>query len=94
MLKSLHGVSLVELLVALLLLELAGAAALTTALTTHRLNRTIATGTVTDIHRWTAVRAAEADSGCRNTSTPRAVSFPLAATASRPALAITLRCGR
>lgn len=93
MFKTRDGVSLVELLVALLLLELAGAAALTTAFTTHRLNRSIAAGTTTDLERWSLVRAAEADSSCRNSPIPVARSFPLVATSSRPALTVTLRCG-
>lgn len=88
-----RGESLVELLVALIILEIAGAAALATALTAERLGRHAQSGGIADAIRWQAYRQAERDSSCTAMPLPDSVALDFAATADRPGLATTVRCG-
>lgn len=91
---SRRGTSLVELLVALLILELAATAALAGALTVERVRRRGERGATTDAARWEAYRSAERATGCAGAATPQALSTTFAATAERPSLAASIRCGR
>ncbi|MES2305561.1 MAG: hypothetical protein V4558_08635 [Gemmatimonadota bacterium] len=88
------GSSLVELVVALLLLELAGAAALAAALTADRLGRRAQSASATDADRWERYRAAETAASCRNAAAPRATSLLLPESADRDSLRLVVRCGR
>lgn len=88
-----RGGSLIELVVALLLLELVGAAALAAALAADRLGRRAAKGATADQQRWEAYRQAEVASPCRGDSLPRASALLLPATPERAALAASVRCG-
>ena len=91
--SSRRGESLVELIVALVLLEVAGALALAAALSTERVSRHASLGSAEDQRRWEAYRAAELAPACVTAVTPAAVPLTLPATADRPALVTTLRCG-
>ena len=91
--KSERGVSLVELVVALLLLELAGAAALAAALTAERLGSRAARGAEVDARRWEGYRTAETAASCRGEAAPRAVPLRFPATAERESLLVVVRCG-
>lgn len=91
--QSRRGESLVELLVALLILEVAGILALTGALTLERLGRHARDGGSTDRARWEGYRAAEVAPACTGAGAPTAVALTLPATAERPVLATIVRCG-
>lgn len=88
-----RGSSLVELIVALLLLELAGAAALAVALTAHRAGQHVSRGGTTDIARWERYRREESDSGCRNDAVPFVIAVPFPATTERDSFTASVRCG-
>ena len=92
--KSRRGDSLIELLVALVLLEIAGTFALAAALSIERASRRAALGAARDQARWESYRAAEVAPACVGAVTPTAVPFALPATPERPAMATLLRCGR
>lgn len=92
--KSRRGDSLIELLVALVLLEIAGTFALAAALSIERVSRRAALGAVQDRARWESYRAAEVSPACVRASSPTVVPFSLRATPERPAMATLLRCGR
>ncbi|MEO5799791.1 MAG: hypothetical protein ABIZ70_08955 [Gemmatimonadales bacterium] len=91
---SRRGSSLVELVVALLLLEVAGAAALAAALTADRLGRRAQAGSATDASRWARYRETESSSGCRGAATPTATLLMLPAAPDRDSLQVVVRCGR
>lgn len=88
-----RGESLIELLVALVLLEIAGAAALAAALTAERLERRIDRGSADDVSRWEAYRARELEPSCRSAAEPDTGQEVFVATPERPALALVVRCG-
>ena len=88
-----RGASLVELVVALLLLELAGAAALAAALTADRLGRRAGRGTAVDAARWEEYRRAETAASCRGEPAPRLTALQFPATPERESLAVVVRCG-
>jgi hypothetical protein len=90
---SRRGDSLIELIVALLVLELAGAAALATALAAERLSRHGTGGARDDVARLSTYRAGETDSACVHAATADTVAFDFPATADRPALHLVWRCG-
>lgn len=92
--RSRRGESLIELVVALVLLELAGAMALGAALTANRAQRHASEGAADDAARWTTYREAEVAMPCIVSATPLAMVLPLPATAIRPALMTSVRCGR
>ncbi|MES2124139.1 MAG: hypothetical protein V4503_05570 [Gemmatimonadota bacterium] len=87
------GTTLIELVVALLLLELVGAAALAAAFTADRLGRRVATGAATDLARWEAYRAAEVTGACRGAAAPDTIVLRFSATAGRDSLTTRVRCG-
>ncbi|HEY3933614.1 MAG TPA: hypothetical protein VGL65_03270 [Gemmatimonadales bacterium] len=91
--SSRQGDSLIELIVALVLLECIGAAALATALAVERLDRHAMGGAMTDAARWEEYRDAETGSTCAGTDTPDTGATVFPATADRPALSVTWRCG-
>lgn len=91
---STKGTSLVEVLVALTILTIAGAATHGALLLTERLGRQAAAGSATDRLRWETVQAAATAPACRAAPAPSAVSLTLPATADRPALTTWIRCGQ
>ena len=66
-----RGASLLELLVALLLLELVGLGALSAALTADRIGRRLGLASQTDAERWSRLRASAVDPGCDDSLPPR-----------------------
>lgn len=89
-----RGDSLIELLVALVLLEIAGTFALAAVLSIERASRRAALGAAQDRARWESYRAAEVSPACIQTGNPTVVPFSLPATPERPAMATLLRCGQ
>ena len=92
--RNRRGESLMELLVALVILEVVGATSLAAALAVERLNRHAERGGTTDAARWHDYRARETLTGCADAATMDSVPLVFPATADRPALATLLRCGR
>ena len=92
--RSRRGESLVELIVALLILELVGAGALAAALTAERLGRHAASGAAADAARWEAYRTFEILPACVDAAEPAAVALDFPVTPDRPALVTLARCGR
>ncbi|MGH7524877.1 MAG: hypothetical protein ACREK8_11260 [Gemmatimonadales bacterium] len=90
---SRRGESLVELIVALVLLELAGSLALATALTAEHLARHAAAVSSTDASRWQEYRSRELLPGCLAALAPDTVPLWFPPTSDRPGLATTVRCG-
>ena len=91
---STRGESLVELIVALVMLEIGGAAALAVALTSQRLTLRTHNGAETDALRWESYRDVETDSSCTRVSSPLAAELNFEATPERPALSVSVRCGK
>jgi hypothetical protein len=89
-----RGESLVELIVALVLLELAGAAALATALTAERLDRHATRGAAVDAMRWESYRALETLPSCTGSPAPDTIAILFPVTPDRPGLETVFRCGR
>lgn len=87
------GTSMVEVLVALTILTIAGAATHSALLLTERLGRQAAAGSATDRLRWETVQAAATAPACRTATTPSAIALTLPATPDRPALTTYIRCG-
>ena len=85
------GFTLIEVLVGLVLLEIAAAGALTVAVIAERQSRALRDGAAVDLARYNLVRATEA--ACRNNAVPLAVPLLLPASGPRPPLTVTLRCG-
>lgn len=88
------GTSLLEVIVALVLLEFLAVATLHSVLHTQRLARTIAATGAVDIARLESVRVAAAHPGCRDAAVPTLVPLALDAAPRRPAITVLLRCGR
>lgn len=88
------GTSLVELLVALVLLGIAGVWVLGAALAVTRLDRQARSRSRTDLGRRDTLAALTAAPDCRSGDTPRATAVVLPADSGRPALTTTIRCGR
>ena len=91
---SRRGESLVELIVALVILEIIGSAALAAALTVERLGRHARDGAAEDAARWRSYRAAETSNGCVTATAPDTIALVFPATPDRPQLNTTVRCGR
>jgi hypothetical protein len=89
-----RGESLIELIVALVILELAGAAALATALAVERFDRHAARGAADDAARWQSYRERETLPACTGAPAPDTVALLFPPTPDRPSLATVLRCGR
>lgn len=92
--RSTRGDSLVELIVALVVLEIAGAAALAAALTAEHIDRRATRGAAADVARWQAYRVAETAAGCTAAPNPDTIVVTYPVTPERPALATLVRCGR
>jgi Tfp pilus assembly protein PilV len=92
--RSRRGESLVELIVALVVLEIVGVASLAGALAAERLGRHAAQGSAIDAVRWHDYRARETETTCVAASAPDSVRLLFPATPDRPALETLLRCGR
>jgi hypothetical protein len=92
--RSRCGETLIELIVALVVLELAGAAALATALTAERLDRHAARGAAEDAARWERYRVLETLPLCVNLPQPDTMPLVFPQIVDRPTLATTARCGR
>lgn len=92
--SSRHGVTLAEMLVALLLLQLAGIGALAAALTADRIGRRVGLAGRTDAERWAALRAAEIAAGCADSGAARSGTVVWPSNAVRPAATLLVRCGR
>jgi Tfp pilus assembly protein PilV len=91
--RSRTGTSLVEVLVALTILTIAGTATHAALTLTERLGRQATAGTATDRLRWETVQAAAAAPACRSAPAPVAIPLTLPATPERPALTAYIRCG-
>jgi len=89
-----RGESLIELIVALVILEIVGATALAAALTVARIDRHAVAGAVDDATRWHDYRAAETAPGCLAASAPDTIPLSFPATPDRPPLETQVRCGR
>ena len=89
-----RGATLLELLVALLLLELIGLGALSAALTADRIGRRLGLVSQTDAERWARLREAEVAPACADSLAPRLGSVTWPAVAERPAATVAIRCGR
>lgn len=92
--RSRRGESLIELIVALVVLEVVGAASLAAALAAERLGRHAEHGGVVDAARWSDYRARETEPACVNAPAPDSIPLVFPVTPDRPALATLLRCGR
>jgi hypothetical protein len=88
-----RGESLVELIVALLVLEVAGTLALAGALAVQRIGRQQDRATTGHQERWQRYREAELSPACTAAPTPSAVPLTLSDSSGRPALEATIRCG-
>ena len=88
------GTSLIELLVALVLLDLLALATLHSVLATQRIARGVAAGAAIDMTRLETFRFAAADPGCRDAPSATLRALSLAAHANRPAMTVVVRCGR
>ena len=91
---SRRGDSLIELIVALVVLEILGATALAAALTIEHRNRHATRGGADDAARWHDYRAAETLGACVTAAAPDSVPLVFAETPDRPRLEAVLRCGR
>ncbi len=88
-----RGTSLIELLITVILVELAVLGLTAAVLAASRASRRLDEGKQVDSARREAVARATADSGCRAAAVPAAVRLLLPATAARPAITVTFRCG-
>lgn len=91
---SRRGETLIELIVALVVLELAGAAALAAALTAERLDRHATRGAAEDAARWQRYRELETLPSCVNAPVPDTIPLVFPPTVDRPTLPTAGRCGR
>lgn len=91
---SRRGESFIELLVALLILEVAGAAALAAAFTAERFGRHATAGAAVDAARWRDYRTAETMLACAGAPVPDTVTLLFPATPDRQSFATAVRCGR
>lgn len=91
--RSRRGATLVELIVALLLLELAGAAALAAVLAGERIGRSADAGIAVDRRRWVEYRRHELAPGCAAASVPSLQGHAFPAEGGRPAATALVGCG-
>ncbi len=91
--RRVAGTSLVELVVALALLELLAVASLHAVLQSQRIARRVAAGSAVDLWRLEFVRHAAAAPGCRNAAMPTVQPLALPAMAHRAATVAHIRCG-
>ena len=90
---SRHGMSLVELLVAVVILEVAIVSAIGAVIMVERVRRSTLAGASVDAARWSAWQAAERSAACR-AGAAAAAPFTLPSSPERSALHATLACGR
>ena len=88
------GASLLEMLIALVLLDLLAIATLHSVLATQRIARGVAAGAAIDMTRLETFRFAAADPGCRESPSATLRALSLAAHPHRPAMTVMFRCGR
>lgn len=88
------GTSLIEMLVALLLLDLLAITTLHSVLQVRRIAQGVAAGSHADVARLEAVRLAAAAVSCRDAASPALVPLTLPGVTHRPAVTVLLRCGR
>lgn len=88
-----RGTTLIELIVALLLLEFAGLIAVTAALQVGRTRTRLNQGAATDLGRLDTLAQVAADSACRHAAQPTAFLVMLPAAQGRPAFQARVRCG-
>ncbi len=88
-----RGVSLVELVVAVLLLNVVIMASLSAMLSVERISRDSTTRSRIDAERWQAWHDSERSPACVS-GPPTATRFVLPAGPGRAPLALALRCGR
>lgn len=89
-----RGTTLIELIVALLLLEFAGLIAVTAALQVGRTRTRLQQGAAFDLARLDTVALIGADSSCRRAVVPTALQVVLPPGRGRPALDTRVGCGR
>ena len=89
-----RGESLIEILVALVLLAAAASAAASVAVTTSRLTRHADRISAAVLDRWTRYRAAETAPSCADSAAGRVLALDFAATPDLAALSTAVRCGR
>lgn len=89
-----RGVSLVELVVALVILELAVLGALGGAVHAELVRRRAADGARADAARWEAWHGASRAPSCLASGAPAARALTLPATAGRAPLPAVIGCGR
>lgn len=89
-----RGITLVELLVALFLVELAALVALATFVASHRLDRLARDRSAFDLARLDTLRARTAAVDCLAAPRPEARPVTLVGGANRPPLLAAVRCGR
>ena len=92
--RSTRGFSLIEAVVALLILEVAVVVTIGALVQVELLRRRAASGAAADAARWQAWHGALLAPSCRGASVPVAVPLTLPGSAHRPALPATLSCGR
>lgn len=88
------GMALVEVLVALAVLELVAIALLAALLAVQRLDRAARIRAATDLGRRDTIALEAASPACRTAPAATTVPLLLPAAPGRPALAATIRCGR
>lgn len=89
-----RGATLAEMIVALLVLEVAGLLALSAALQIGRVRERLDRGAAVDLARLDTLALHATDSSCRNAAAPRAESIALAAAIGRPLQVALVSCGR
>ncbi len=90
----LYGTTLIELIVALLILEFAGLIAVTAALQVGRTRIHLQEGAAFDLARLDTVALVAADSACRDAAVPTAVHVVLPSGIGRPIVDARVRCGQ
>jgi type II secretory pathway pseudopilin PulG len=88
------GTSLVELLLTLVMVEIAAAFLLAALLGAARVDRRLRAGQGIDRARQLGSIAAARDTACRGAGPPSARSVPLPSGPGRPPILVVVRCGR
>lgn len=92
--RGTSGFSLIEAVVALVILEVAVVVTIGALLQVELLRRRASGGAAADAARWQAWHGAQHATTCRAATVPAAVPLTLPASTNRPVLAATLSCGR
>ncbi len=91
LLSSPRGLTLLELLVAVLLLQLLALSVLATVVTSERVSRRLSVGARRDQHHWEAYQAAAVAPSCRS-GAARVVAWPVEPLL--PGVPLVLGCGQ